>query len=90
MSDLMLAIKTILSGAWKFFTSTTVPGTDFSFAVLAVGLLIASVSLTFLSLVLGFPIGSAEHAANNMPTIGYGSSGSSRYRLPPARQNDTH
>lgn len=59
MSELMAAIKMLLSNSWKFF-QIKVPGTGFSFAVLAVCLLLVPISLSFLSLILGFPVGTAD------------------------------
>lgn len=87
MSDLMLAIGSFLSNSWKFFTQTDVPGTNFSFAVLFIGLALIPISLTFLSLILGFPVGLSSDAPP--PTSGYGARGTRHMELPPARKNDT-
>ena len=75
MSDLLQAIKTFLGYAWKFFTKTDVPGLDFSFALIPI-------SLSFLSLIFGFPVGTSDNAEE------LASRGSRRLRLPPARKND--
>ena len=82
MSDLLNCIETFLSGAWKFFTKIDVPGLGFSFAVLLVGLAIIPISLSFLSLILGFPVGTVSDGEE------LASRGSRRLRLPPARKND--
>lgn len=82
MSDLLNCIETFLSGAWKFFTKIDVPGLGFSFAVLLVGLAIIPISLSFLSLILGFPVGTVSDGEE------LASRGSRRFRLPPARKND--
>lgn len=82
MSELMVAIKMLLSNGWKFF-QIKVPGTGFSFAVLAVGLLLVPISLSFLSLILGFPVGTADK-----DTEGLGSMASRKYRVSSARKND--
>lgn len=82
MSDLMSGIRMFISNAWKFF-QIDVPGTNFSFAVLAVGLLLVPISLSFLSLALGFPVGSVDHA-----TAAFGSKGSKKYKVSDARKND--
>lgn len=96
LSDLMNCIKTFLSSSWKFFTETDVPGLGFSFAVLFIGLVLIPVSLSFLSLILGFSVGSIPDAG----PIEIGSRGSSyysrrtglpggaKYRLPEARKHD--
>ncbi len=42
-----------LSHSWDFFTETTVPGFDFSFAALFVGLFLATLGLRFLFMMLG-------------------------------------
>ncbi len=94
MSDdsLISAIGTFLSGSWRFFTQVDVPGTGFSFAVLLVGLAIVPISLSFLSLVLGFSVGTLSDAESiagrlHLPAT-YTSVGSSRYRISPGRQLD--
>lgn len=96
LSDLMNCIKTFLSSSWKFFTETDVPGLGFSFAVLLIGLVLIPVSLSFLSLILGFSVGSIP----DVDPIVFGSSrgssysrrtalpGGAKYRLPEARKND--
>ena len=83
MSDLLSGIKMFLSYGWKFFTQTDIPGTNFSFAVLAVGLLLVPVSLTFLSLLVGFPVGNVDS-----DTAGLKSMASRKYRVSSARKND--
>lgn len=82
MFDLLNCIKTFLSGAWDFFTETDVPGLGFSFSVLFIGLALIPISLSFLSLILGFPVGTASDGEE------LASRGSRRLRLPPARKND--
>lgn len=82
MSDLMSAIRMFLSNAWKFF-QIDVPGTNFSFAVLTIGLLLVPVSLSFLSLALGFPVGSVDSAS-----AAFGGKGSKKYKVSAARKND--
>lgn len=82
MSDLLDAIGMLLGNAWKFF-QIKVPGTGFSFAVLAVGLLLVPVSLSFLSLILGFPVGTVDN-----DTAALGAMGSRRYKVSAARKND--
>lgn len=83
MSDLMNGIKMLLSNAWKFF-QIDVPGTSFSFGVLAVGLCLVPISLTFLSLVVGFPVGTVDGLSAT-----FGAKGSRRYKVSSARKNDT-
>lgn len=82
MSDLLNCIETFLSGAWKFFTKIDVPGLGFSFAVLLVGLAIIPISLSFLSLVLGFPVGNISDAES------FGSRGTRNPKVSSARKND--
>lgn len=81
-SDLIQCIKMFLGSSWKFFTKTDVPGLGLSFAVLLVGLAIIPISLSFLSLILGFPVGTVSDGEE------LASRGSRRLRLPPARKND--
>lgn len=82
LSDLLQAIKTFLGYAWKFFTKTDVPGLDLSFAALFIGAALIPISLSFLSLILGFPVGTVSDGEE------LASRGSRRLRLPPARKND--
>ena len=82
MSDLLNCIETFLSGAWDFFTETDVPGLGFSFAALFIGAALIPISLSFLSLILGFPVGTVSDGEE------LASRGSRRLRLPPARKND--
>lgn len=82
LSDLMNCIKTFLSGSWKFFTETDVPGLGFSFAVLLIGLVLIPVSLSFLSLILGFPVGTISDAQS------LASRGSKKHKVSSARKND--
>lgn len=82
LSDLLQAIKTFLGYAWKFFTKTDVPGLDFSFAALFIGAALIPISLSFLSLIFGFPVGTVDNAEE------LASRGSRRLRLPPARKDD--
>ncbi len=82
MSDLMACIRMFISNAWKFF-QVNVPGTNFSFAVLTIGLLLVPVSLSFLSLALGFPVGNVDSASAS-----FGTRGSKKYKVSAARKND--
>lgn len=54
------AIGWFLSSAWDFFTEITVPGFDFSFAALLVGLFLAQFGLRFLFMMLGISFGSRD------------------------------
>lgn len=81
-SDLIQCIKMFLGSAWKFFTKTDVPGLGFSFAVLLVGLAIIPISLSFLSLILGFPVGNVSDAES------LGSRGTRNPKVSSARKND--
>ena len=82
-SDVIQCIKTFLGSAWRFFTKTDVPGLGFSFAALFIGLALIPVSLSFRSLIFGFPVGTVDNAEE------LASRGSRRLRLPPARKDDT-
>lgn len=71
-----------ISNAWKFF-QVNVPGTNFSFAVLTIGLLLVPVSLSFLSLALGFPVGNVDSVSAS-----FGTRGSRKYKVSSVRKND--
>lgn len=55
--EVLQAIKFLLSSAWDFFTEVNVPGFEFSFAALFVGLFLASLGLRFLFMMLDISIG---------------------------------
>lgn len=78
----MACIRMFISNAWKFF-QVNVPGTNFSFAVLTIGLLLVPVSLSFLSLALGFPVGNVDSVSAS-----FGTRGSRKYKVSSVRKND--
>ena len=80
--SLLDGISAILSGAWQLLTKTTVPGLNFSFAVLLVGLALVPVGFRFLSIALGFSVGHLTHGSD------YGSRSSNKYKTSEARKND--
>ena len=89
MSDLLSSIEMVLKNGWKFFTQTDVPGTNISFAVLAVGLALVPVCFRFLSIMMGHSIGEADFSTFERihgPT--FGATGSSRYRISDGRKDD--
>lgn len=49
-------IAWFLASSWDFFTEVKVPGFDFSFAALLVGLFLASLGLRFLFMMLGIGV----------------------------------
>lgn len=51
--EVMAFISFFLGASWDFFTEVKVPGFDFSFAALFVGLFLASLGLRFLGAMLG-------------------------------------
>lgn len=51
--ELLAFISFFIGASWDFFTETIVPGTDFTFAALFVGLFLAVLSLRFLFAMLG-------------------------------------
>lgn len=87
MSDLMQAVKAIMTNSWKFLTSTDIPGTEISFGVAMIGLALIPIGFGFLSLVLGCSLGDLP-GVNQFAGGEYGSSGSRRYHVSDARKND--
>lgn len=51
--EVLAFISFFLGASWDFFTEIKVPGFDFSFAALFVGLFLASLGLRFLFMMLG-------------------------------------
>ena len=58
--EVLECIGFFLSSSWKFFTDITVPGFNFSFAQLLVGIFLAGLGLRFLFMILGTSVGSRE------------------------------
>lgn len=58
--DVLAFISFFLGASWDFFTEVTVPGFDFTFAALFVGLFLASLGLRFLFSMLGIGISSGS------------------------------
>lgn len=56
--EVLAFISFFLGASWDFFTEIKVPGFDFSFAALFVGLFLANLGLRFLSGMLGLRFGS--------------------------------
>lgn len=56
--EVLAFISFFLGASWDFFTEVKVPGFDFSFAVLFVGLFLASLGLRFIGAMLGFGMSS--------------------------------
>ena len=53
-------ITWFLSASWDFFTEINVPGFEFSFAALFIGIFLANLGLRFLFMMLGINIGSDD------------------------------
>lgn len=51
--ELIAFISFFLGASWDFFTEVKVPGFDFTFAMLFVGLFIATIGLRFVMSMLG-------------------------------------
>lgn len=54
--DVLAFISFFLGASWDFFTEIKVPGFDFTFAALFVGLFLASLGLRFLFSMLGIGV----------------------------------
>lgn len=72
--EVLSFISFFLSASWDFFTEIKVPGFEFTFGALFVGLFLAHLGLRFLFLILGLsaPTGAAtrivQEASNNKPS----------------------
>lgn len=58
--DVLTFISFFLGASWDFFTEVKVPGFDFTFAALFVGIFLASLGLKFLFSMLGIGISSRD------------------------------
>ena len=56
--EVLAFISFFLGASWDFFTEIKVPGFDFSFAALFVGLFLANLGLRFLFSMLGIGVSS--------------------------------
>ena len=67
--EVIAFISFFLGASWDFFTETNVPGFDFSFAALFVGLFLASLGLRFLFMMLGISGSSGDFSVfSRMPS----------------------
>lgn len=55
--EVLDAVKFFIQGSWGVLSSIKVPGFEFSFATLFIGLFIANLGLRFLGMVLGVGFG---------------------------------
>lgn len=53
-------IKFIISSTWSIFTGVTFPGTEFTFAQIAIGCMVITFSMRILGMVLGVHVDSGE------------------------------
>lgn len=58
--EVLQAIKWLLDMSWDFFTEVNVPGFDFSFGALFIGLFLASLGLRLLFMMLGIGVSSKD------------------------------
>lgn len=58
--EVVAFISFFLGASWDFFTEVKVPGFDFSFAALFIGLFLASLGLRFLSMMIGVSVSSDD------------------------------
>ena len=58
--EVIAFISFFLGASWDFFTEVNVPGFDFTFAALFVGIFLACLSLKFLFSMLGIGINSRD------------------------------
>ncbi|MPM19001.1 hypothetical protein SDC9_65419 [bioreactor metagenome] len=62
--EILQFIGWLLAASWDFFTEINVPGFDFTFAALFVGLFLANLGLRFLFMMLGIGVGSSSDIEN--------------------------
>ena len=69
-------ITWFLSASWDFFTEINVPGFDFSFAALVIGIFLANLGLRFLFMMLGISVHSDDFRPimkeNKPKVVGFG------------------
>lgn len=59
MSDIMVAVKGLLSSSWHFLMHTYIPNTNIAYGVMLVGLALIPIGFKFLSLAVGHNVGEA-------------------------------
>ena len=57
-------IKFIISSTWSIYTGVTFPGTEFTFAQVAIGCMVITFSMRILGMILGVHVDSGELEAN--------------------------
>lgn len=60
--EVIAFISFFLGASWDFFTEIKVPGFDFTFATLFVGLFVATLGLRFLFMMVGVSVTSSDAA----------------------------
>lgn len=69
-------ITWFFSASWDFFTEINVPGFDFSFAALFIGIFLANLGLRFLFMMLGISVHSDDFRPimkeNKPKVVGFG------------------
>ena len=63
--EVLAFISFFIGASWDFFTEIKVPGFEFSFAALFVGLFLAALGLRFLFMILGLNL-----SAGDIKTVG--------------------
>ena len=58
--EIIQFITWFLSASWDFFTEINVPGFEFSFAALFIGIFLANLGLRFLFMMLGISVSSED------------------------------
>lgn len=84
MSDILLGVRGLLSGAWNFLMNTYIPNTHIAYGVMLVGLTIMGFGFKFLSVAIGHNIGEA----GALPDVGYGDPKSTSLVVSDKRKND--
>lgn len=84
MSEIVLAVKGLLSSSWHFLMHTYIPNTNIAYGVMLVGLAIMAIGFKFLSLALGHNIGEA----GDLPKVGFGAPKSTSLVVSDKRKND--
>lgn len=90
MSDLLLSMQTLFTGAWKLLSGIMIPGTGFSFAALFVALAMVSIGFRTMSAIFGWSVPGFK--ADDWNTLthreSYGGTSARQPRISDGRKND--
>lgn len=88
MSDIVEAVRSLLSMTWHFLMHTFIPNTHIAYGVFLVGLAIIPIGFKFLSVAVGHNIGDLPPVSDSVGSDSSGGYRSYQLRIADGRQDD--